>query len=104
MLAGRVVDVPESPTVSESTSGGLEPGSITVDLCRQVMDAPSFVDEEQILSAMRLMLQAEHWVIEGAAGVALACFLREAERYQGKRVVVVICGRNISPEVWRQVV
>jgi threonine dehydratase len=104
MQAGRVVDVAESPTLSESTSGGLEPGSITVDLCRQVMDRPSFVSEDAILAAMRLMLETEHWVIEGAAGVALACCLQDAERYQGKRVVVVICGRNVSPEVWRRVV
>jgi threonine dehydratase len=104
MLAGRVVDVAEKPTLSESTSGGLEPGTVTVDLCRQVMDRPSFVSEEQILSAMRLMLETEHWLIEGAAGVALACLLQDAERYQGKRVVVVICGRNVSPEVGRQLV
>jgi len=103
LQAGGVVDVAESPTVSESTSGGLEPDSVTVDLCRQVMDRASLVREEQILQAMRLMLETEHWVIEGAAGVALACLLQDAERYQGKRVVVVICGRNVSPEVWRQV-
>jgi threonine dehydratase len=103
MQAGRVVDVAESPTLSESTSGGLEPGSITVDLCRQVMDRPSFVSEEQILDAMRLMLAAEHWVIEGAAAVALAALLQDAARYRGKCVVVLLCGRNVSPEVWSRV-
>jgi threonine dehydratase len=104
MRAGRVVDVAESPTLSESTSGGLEPGSLTVDLCRHVMDRASMVSEEQILGAMRLMLETEHWLIEGAAGVALAALLQDAERYQGKRVVVLICGRNVSPEVGRQLI
>jgi threonine dehydratase len=104
MEAGRVIDVPESPTLSESTSGGLEPGSITVDLCRSVMDRAAFVTEEQILSAMRLTLEVEHWVIEGAAGVAVACLLQDAERYRDKTVAVIICGRNVSPEVGRQLV
>jgi len=99
--AGRVVDVPETPTLSESTSGGLEPGTITVDLCRSVMDRASFVTEEQILSAMRLMLETEHWLIEGAAGVAVACALQDAERYRGKSVAIIVCGRNLSPEVLR---
>lgn len=104
MEAGRVVDVPEGPTLSESTSGGLEPGCITVDLCRSVMDRASFVTEEQILAAMRLMLETEHWVIEGAAAVAVACLLQDAGRYQNKRVVVLICGRNVSPEVGKQLI
>src|SRR5450755_3505145 len=35
--AGRIFDAPESPTLSESTAGGVEDGSITFDLCREVM-------------------------------------------------------------------
>ena len=102
MEAGRVVDVPEEPTISESTSGGLEPGSITVDLCRSVMDRASLVTEQQILSAMRLVLETEHWLIEGAAAVAVAAFLQDAARYRSKRVAIIICGRNLSPEAARQ--
>lgn len=37
-------------------------------------------------------------MIEGAAGVALAAMLKQAENYQGQKVVVVICGRNITLE------
>ena len=51
---------------------------------------------------MRLILETEHWVIEGAAGVAVAAFLREAARWQGKNAVIVICGRNVSAEVMRK--
>jgi threonine dehydratase len=102
MEAGRVVDVPEEATLSESTSGGLEPGSMTVELCRRVISRPVLVSEPEILDAMRLMLETEHWLIEGAAGVAVAGFLKEAARYRGKNVVIVLCGRNLSPEVLRR--
>src|SRR5580658_8376290 len=33
LRAGNVVDVPERPTLSESTAGGLEPGSVTLSVC-----------------------------------------------------------------------
>jgi threonine dehydratase len=102
--AGRIVDVPERPTLSESTAGGLEPGSVTLDLCRGVIDRSVLVAEEEILSAMRWMMENEHWVIEGAAGVAVAAYMKEARRYEGKNVAVVICGRNISPAVGRKLV
>jgi threonine dehydratase len=99
MQAGRILEVPEQPTVSESTAGGLEPDSVTLDLCRSVVDRGVFVTEAEILSAMRHVLETEHWLIEGAAGVAVAGFLKEAPRYEGKTVVIVICGRNVSPGV-----
>ena len=102
LRAGRIVEVAERPTISESTAGGLEPGSVTFDLCRRVIDRSVLVSEDEILAAMRLVLDAEHWVIEGAAGVAVAAFMKEAAKYEGKNVAVVICGRNVSEGVGRK--
>jgi threonine dehydratase len=99
MEAGRAVDVPEHPTLSESTAGGLEPGSITLELCKRVIDRCVLVSESEILAAMRLILETEHWLIEGAAAVTVAAFLKEAPSYAGKRAVIILCGRNVSPEV-----
>lgn len=98
MRAGRVVEVSERPTISESTAGGLEPGSVTLELCRRSIDRAVLVPEDEIVAAMRLVLETEHWLIEGAAAVAVAAFLREAGRYQGKHAAIVLCGRNLSPE------
>jgi threonine dehydratase len=102
LQAGRIVDVGEQPTLSESTAGGLEPGSVTLDICRGVIDRSVFVSEAEILDAMRLILETEHWLIEGAAGVAVAAFRKEAHHYAGKNVVIVLCGRNLSPEALRK--
>jgi threonine dehydratase len=101
LRVGGIVDVPEQPTLSESTAGGLEPGSVTFDVCRRVIDRSVLVTEEEILAAMRRILEKEHWLIEGAAGVAVAAYLKEARNYDGKRVAIVICGRNVSPRVGR---
>jgi threonine dehydratase len=97
--AGKIVDVAERPTLSESTAGGLEADSVTFELCRQAIDRSVLVTEEEILRAMRFVLQTEHWLIEGAAGVAMAAYLKDAKRYRGKKAAVVLCGRNISEAV-----
>ena len=99
LRAGGIVEVAERPTLSESTAGGLEPGSVTFDVCRRAIDRSVLVSEDEILRAMRMVLETEHWVIEGAAGVAVAAFLREAARWQGKNAVILICWRNVSAEV-----
>ena len=97
--AGRILDVPEKPTLSESTAGGLEPGSVTLDVCSQVIDSSVLVSEAEILAVMQTVRDLKGWIIEGAAAVAVAAFLKKAERYRGKRVVVVICGANVSEKV-----
>ncbi len=97
--AGKILDVPEQPTLSESTAGGLEPESVTFDLCRRVIDRSVLVSEEEILDAMRKTYKTKGWRIEGAAGVALAAALKTLDDYKGKTVLVVICGGNVSPEV-----
>lgn len=97
--AGRILDVPEEPTLSESTAGGLEPGSVTLDICSHVVDRSVLVSEDEILAAMRKVRDLRGWVIEGAAGVAVAAFLKTAESCRGKRVAVVICGGNASEKI-----
>jgi threonine dehydratase len=61
--AGRILDVPEAPTLSESTAGGLEPGSVTLDICSRVIDSSVLVTESEILNAMRRVRDLKGWVI-----------------------------------------
>jgi len=98
LKAGRIIDAPEATTLSESTAGGVESGSITFELCRQVMHRGVLVSEAEILNAMRWG-HAQGWAMEGASGVALAAYFKEAARYSDKKAVVLICGGNPSPAV-----
>jgi threonine dehydratase len=103
MRADKIIDVPERPTLSESTAGGLEPESVTLSICQAAIDRAVLVSEDEIRAAMRLVLETEHWLIEGAAAVAVAAFRQEMHRWEGKRLAIVICGRNVSPEVLSRV-
>jgi len=101
LRTGKVIDFPEDYTLSESTAGGVEPGSITFELTRAAMHRGVLVLEDAVLDAMK-WARERNWTIEGAAGVALAAFFQEAARYDGKTVVVLLCGGNLSPEVQRR--
>lgn len=97
--AGRILEVAEQPTLSESTAGGLEPGSVTLEICSQVIDTSVLVSETEILDAMRKVRALKGWIIEGAAAVAVAAFLKTVDHYKRKKVAVVICGANVSEKV-----
>ncbi len=96
--AGRIFEAPETTTLSESTAGGVEENSITFDLCREVMHHGVLVTEDEILRAMRWG-HARGWSMEGASGVALAAYFKEAKQYADKKAVVLICGGNPSPAI-----
>jgi len=102
--AGKLLELPSKPTLSDGTAGGIEPGAITFELCRDLTDRYVVVSEEQIAEAMRLFIDSQHMLLEGAAGVAVAAFLRVAEDYVGRNVVVIICGGNISRDTLKKVI
>jgi threonine dehydratase len=92
--AGRILDIPSLPTLSDGTAGGIEPGAITFPLCQTLVDEYILIDEAAIAAAMQLIHDEENEQIEGAAGVAVAACLAADERVRGGRVVVVMCGGN----------
>jgi len=64
------------------------------------------VSEGEIAQAMRDVILADHMVIEGAAGVAVAGwrkFTAGRPRLADHESVVVLCGGNVSAEVLAQV-
>jgi threonine dehydratase len=101
---GALHPVEERPTISDATAGGVEPGSVTFELCRAIIDETVLVTEAEIGSAMRLIAEHAHWIVEGAAGVAVAGMIQSAPRFTAKTVAVVLCGRNIAwPDFLRAV-
>jgi threonine dehydratase len=102
--AGKIIDVPEKPTLSDATAGGIEAGSITFAICQECVDTYITVTEEEILAAMKLVIKHHHLIIEGSAGVAVAALLKEKKRYQEKKVALIICGGNVSEAVMKRMV
>ncbi len=96
--AGRIIEMDEQDTLSDGTAGGVEPDAITFPLCQRLLDRTVLVSEQAIAQAMRDVAANERWIIEGAAGVAVAGLRELAHEYRGKRVAVVLCGRNILLE------
>nr|WP_314876870.1 threonine/serine dehydratase [uncultured Pseudomonas sp.] len=104
LAAGRIIEVDEQETISDGTAGGVEPDSVTFGLCQRLLSQSVLVSEAQIKAAMREVADSERWIIEGAAGVAMAGMLALAEEYRGKKVAVVLCGRNIVLEKYLEAI
>ncbi len=94
--AGRLLDIPSEPTLSDGTAGGVEPDAITFPLCRALVDDWSLVSEADIASGVRMAVDDAHQLVEGAGGMTLAAARQNADKFPGGNIVVVLCGANIS--------
>ena len=102
MKAGHVVDLPSLPTLSDGTAGGVEAETVTFPLCRELVDEWVEVPEDEIARSMRHAIEVEHLLIEGAAAVAVAA-VQKARPAPRDRVVIVLCGANVSADRLREV-
>jgi len=101
--AGRILDMESEPTLSDGSAGGIEPGAITFPICQELVDDFILVNEEEIVSALRLIIEKHYLLIEGAAALSVAAFIQQKDRFQGKNVVLVLSGSKISLETLKKV-
>jgi len=94
--AGYIVEMPAKLTLSDGTAGGIEKGAITFKFCQQYVDNFVLVTEDEIKQSMRAFIESEHQLLEGAAGVAFAAFLKTKNEWLNRDIVIVVCGANIN--------
>jgi threonine dehydratase len=74
-----------------------EPGALTKAIIARTVSEILLVEEGDIEEAIVLLLEIEKTVVEGAGAASLAAVLRNAERFRGRKVGLVLCGGNIDP-------
>ncbi len=97
--AGRQLDLPSGPTLSEGTAGGLESDTITFDLCRQLVDDFILVPEEKIARAIVFLIEKEGLLAEGAAALPLAALMTAPKRFFRRKIALILSGCRLSASV-----
>ncbi|MEK7738105.1 MAG: threonine ammonia-lyase [Pseudomonadota bacterium] len=73
-----------------------KPGLLTADLVRRFVDDVSLVSEDEIETALIMLLEIEKTVVEGAGAAGLAGVLRYREKFAGRKIGLVLSGGNID--------
>jgi threonine dehydratase len=73
-----------------------QPGRLTLPIVRKLVDDMLLVEEDVIEEAVRLLLETEKTVVEGAGGAGLAAVLKYPHRFVGRKVGLILCGGNID--------
>jgi threonine dehydratase len=72
------------------------PGKLTLPIVKALVDDILLVEEADIEQAVRMLLEVEKTVVEGAGAVGLAVLLKHRDRFAGKTVGLVLSGGNID--------
>lgn len=105
--AGKIVDGTVRPTLSDGTAGGMEDDAITFDLCRQFVDEWVLVSEEEIRAGMQMLFNEYSLVVEGAAGVSIASYMKYAQEHPSATmhdIAIILCGGNVDIEQFKKLV
>lgn len=104
LKAGKPVRTEMRPTLADGLAIA-QVGSNAFEIARQHTDKNLLVTEEQIALAILRIVELEKGVVEGAAATPLAaCLSGQLTELAGKRVVLLLCGGNIDPNVLSRVI
>jgi threonine dehydratase len=104
MRTNKIVEMETYPTLADTCAGGVDLDSITLDLCRRYVDEIWLLTEKEIEASIRLLFEQHRLVVEGSGALSIGCLLKKKEHFQGKKVVAVVCGRNISLELFKRII
>ena len=101
--AQKIIEMETKPTLSDGTAGGIEPGSITFDICRICVDEFVLLSEGEIKEAICLILEKHDLLVEGAAALSVAAFLKKKKDYKNKNVILILSGKRIGLDTIRHI-
>jgi len=101
---GKVVEMETHPTLADTCAGLVDLDTITLDLCQRYIDDFLLLTEREIENAIRLLFEKHRLVVEGSAALSVGGLVNQRDRFKGKRVVAVVCGRNIDLEVFKRII
>jgi threonine dehydratase len=106
--AALEADKPTKIAMHPTLADGLaipQVGSNAFEIAKSLVDLTITVTEEQIALAILRLVELEKSVVEGAAATPLAaCMSGKLKELAGKRVVLLLCGGNIDPNVLSRVI
>ncbi|MEY2484067.1 MAG: threonine dehydratase [Verrucomicrobiota bacterium] len=104
MQAGKPVRIETQPTLADGLAIA-QIGANAFATAAPLVDRTVTVTEEQIAVSILRIVELEKGVVEGAAATPLAaCLSGQLPELAGKRVVLLLCGGNIDPNVLSRVV
>lgn len=91
---GEIVPSINPKTIADGLLTSL--GDKTFQIIRENIEEIIVVNDGQIIEAMRLLWERMKIIVEPSGAVPLAALLKEKDRFQGKKIGIILSGGNVD--------
>jgi threonine dehydratase len=95
LAAGHVVSLPRTPTIADGLAAPFA-SDLTLAMARRYVDVVVLVNDDEIVEAMRMILERTKLMTEPAGAAAVAALLARHCGLHGQRTVAVLSGGNVD--------
>lgn len=81
-----------------------QPGDLTFEMCQKYVDGIVTVTEDEIATAILLLIEKHKMVAEGAGAVSVAAAMHNKVDIKGKKTVCVISGGNVDVNILDRII
>ncbi|MBD3852724.1 MAG: pyridoxal-phosphate dependent enzyme, partial [Acidobacteria bacterium] len=104
MRTGEMVEMTTFSTLADTCAGGVDLDSITLELCQRYVEEIVLLTETEIEASIRQLFEQHRLVVEGSGALGVGGLLKRKDLFKGKKVVAVVCGRNIDLDVFKRII
>jgi threonine dehydratase len=97
----RIVTTESTDTIADGVAGRSPIPAVLDDLLL-VADDAVLVREASIIAGMRMLRDHAGLVVEPSAALGIAAILEDRDRFAGRHVVTIVCGRNVDPAAYHR--
>lgn len=99
----KIITCNGSPTIADGIAVKT-PGELTFDIIQRYVDDIVTVDEEEIASAILLLMERVKTISEGAGAASVAAVLNKLPVYKNRKIAAVISGGNIDVNMMARII
>ncbi|MHA1923180.1 MAG: threonine ammonia-lyase [Candidatus Heimdallarchaeota archaeon] len=101
---GKIIDIELFDSIADGIAGGIEQGSITLDIVLKYVDEVCLVKEATLKEAIKLLWTEDKQKVEGAAALAISPILENPSDYKDRIIVAIMSGGNIDEELFQKLI
>lgn len=94
LKSGKIEFNESTNTIADGLRTNL--GDVNFPIIRELVNDIVLVSEEEIVVAMKLIWERMKLIVEPSSAVALAAIFKERQRFNGKKIGVIISGGNVD--------
>jgi len=101
---GKMVELELHETLAHTCAGNVALNSITLETCQDYVNEIALLSEDEIAMAIKTLFEQHRIIAEGSAVLGIAHLMKHKDKFDGKNVVLVVCGKNIEADVLKSII